>query len=106
MITVLETKYCCIEEIIAFSVRGSKAEVGSSKIIIEGFLRNILAKLILCLCPPDKIFPSSDITVSYPLGSLIISSLTLAKIQALIISSKVASSLAYLKLSITLPSII
>ena len=46
---------------ISLSVTLSKADVASSKIIIGGFLRNILAIETLCFWPPDNLTPLSPI---------------------------------------------
>ena len=48
---------------ISLSVTLSSADVASSKIIIGGFLRNILAIETLCFWPPDNFTPLSPIYV-------------------------------------------
>jgi len=51
------------------TISGSKAEVGSSKSMISGFIANARAIATRCFCPPDKLsgyisFLSSKPTVS------------------------------------------
>ena len=45
----------------SYSVLASKADVASSKIINDGSCANTLAISNLCLCPPEKSFPFSNI---------------------------------------------
>jgi len=64
MITVLPLKSTSSASVIASSEKLSSAEVGSSRRIISGFLRNIFAIASLCFCPHESLTPLSPICVS------------------------------------------
>jgi hypothetical protein len=64
IITVLSLNKLCIALVICSSEKLSSAEVGSSKIIILGFFRNILAIANLCLCHQLNLIHLSHISVS------------------------------------------
>src|SRR5699024_9665549 len=57
---------------ILFSVSISSTLVASSKIIIEGSFKNILAIDIRCFCPPDNFVPLSPTSVSSLNGNSLI----------------------------------
>jgi hypothetical protein len=54
--------------VICSSEKLSSADVGSSKIIIFGFFKNIFAMANLCFCHPESFTPRSHICVSKPFG--------------------------------------
>ena len=86
----LNSLILCIVLVISFSVKESKLEVASSKIISSGFLKRALAIASLCLSPPDNLIPPSPIFVSRPLSPLSI----IAKTEASFKTSKQSLSLA------------
>jgi len=74
------------DSVISVSDSISKAEVGSSRINIFGFLRIALAIAILCLCPPDNFNPFSPTFVLYFSGRFSIYSWMFASFAAFSIS--------------------
>lgn len=73
-----------------FSFFQSKAEVASSRINIEGFLRKALEKAILCFSPPESLLPCVPTTVSSPFSNLSTIGRALHSLNASLISSSVA----------------
>jgi hypothetical protein len=63
-ITVLHLNSFSMASAIFASEKLSRAEVGSSRIMIFGFFRNIFAIAILCLCHQLSLIPFSQISVS------------------------------------------
>mmetsp|Transcript_47967 Transcript_47967/g.124548 ORF Transcript_47967/g.124548 Transcript_47967/m.124548 type:complete len:82 (-) Transcript_47967:880-1125(-) len=63
MMTVFPSISVLIDADTAFSLSGSRAEVGSSKHRIGASRRNALAIAILCFCPPLRLVPLGPITV-------------------------------------------
>ena len=73
------------KDIISFSFLGSNPLVASSNTKTLGFRYRALAIAILCFCPPEILDALSPITVSKPLGRLLINSFKSASSITLLI---------------------
>ena len=66
MMTVRPSKSVSSASVICSSEKLSSADVGSSRRMISGFFRNILAMARRCFCPPESLTQRSPISVSSP----------------------------------------
>jgi len=89
--------------LIRASVAVSTALVLSSRMRIFGCFKRARAMQRRCFCPPEIFTPPCPKSVSYPLGNVCTNSSASAAIQALRISSSVASSFPQRRFSFIVP---
>mmetsp|Transcript_3533 Transcript_3533/g.3135 ORF Transcript_3533/g.3135 Transcript_3533/m.3135 type:complete len:109 (-) Transcript_3533:279-605(-) len=93
IMTVIKLFSLLIINATSISLFKSRAAVTSSSSRIFGFFIMALARAIFICCPPERDFPFSPITVSYPSGNSLMKLCEHANSEASIISSFTAFSI-------------